>query len=168
MIDVPRIKQPDTSLCGPTVIKSILAFNRIDATVEEIAKQCDHVYEVGCDDKGMVKAFKYYGFATIVKDNSSLEDLEYWNKHHIPVIVDFFFGGSDVSIMPDGHSGIIVDIDKEFVYLLDPSTANVLTILRDDFLRVWFDWRQKLISAEKKNLVIRQLIVAYPKRLAIK
>jgi ABC-type bacteriocin/lantibiotic exporter with double-glycine peptidase domain len=165
MINVPPIKQSDSSRCGPTVVKMILSYYGVDATEEELCVRCGHSFEKGCTDKGMMNAFKSYGFSTKLYNNSTLEDLEYWIKHHIPVIVDFFYGGSDVSIMPDGHSGIIVDIDKESVYLLDPNTARILTIHREDFERVWFDWKDSPTITSWRNMVLRQIIVAYPSRL---
>lgn len=166
MINVPPIKQSDTSRCGPTVVKMILSYYGIDATEDELCIKCNHTFEKGCTDQGIINAFRSYGLSAKIYNDSSLEDIEYWIKHHTPVIVDFFFGGSDVSIMPDGHSGIIVDIDKESVYLLDPSTAKVLTIYRDDFMRVWFDWKGSNHITKWKDMVLRQLIVAYPKRLS--
>lgn len=167
MIDVPAIKQSDSSRCGPAAVKMILSYYGIDATEDELCIKCGHTFDKGCTDKGMIKAFQSYGLSAKIYNNCSIEDIEYWIRHHVPVIVDYFAGGTSVDIMPDGHSGIIVDIDKEAVYLLDPWSAKVLTIYREDFIRVWFDFRDSFIYSWK-DMVLRQLIVAYPKKLNLK
>lgn len=166
MINVLPFKQSDSSRCGPAVIKMILGYYGIDATEDEICKLCDHTYEKGCTDEGMVRAFKDYGFHARIQNNSTLEDLENWIKYRIPVIVDFFVSGSTIEEMPDGHSGIVVDIDRESVYLLEPITAKVIKFARHDFMRCWFDWRDEDYLTDWDNMVLRQIIVAYPKQLA--
>lgn len=155
-------KQSDASRCGPAVIKMVLSYYGIDATEDEICKRCGHTYELGCDDKGMKAAVESYGLAAEIYNECTLEDLEYWTKHHIPVIVDFFT--SQVYTTPNGHSGIVVEVDRETVYLLDPEIAQVRNIPRNDFLRAWFDWRSPYISSWD-DMVIRQMIVVYPNRL---
>lgn len=102
MINVLPFKQSDSSRCGPAVVKMILAYYGIDATEDEICSLCGHTYEKGCDDEGMVKAFRHYGFYAKIRNNSTLEDLESWIKIRVPVIVDFFVSGSTIEEMPDG------------------------------------------------------------------
>ncbi len=165
MIKVLPFKQSDTSRCGPAVIKMILGYYGIDVTEDEICLQCDHSYEKGCTDRGMQKAFKHYGFATKIKENSTFDEVEYWIKNHYPVIVDYFSGGESLGEMSDGHSGIILDINKENVYLLEPIKAEVLVISRHDFMRVWFDWRDEDYLTDFNNMVMRQMIIAYPNKL---
>lgn len=169
MINILPFKQSDSSLCGPAVIKMVLLYYGIDATEKEIASKCNHTYKTGCNDVGMMSAIKSYGLGVSIKNKSTLEDLDYWVKHHIPVIVDWFTPGpGEVSSIDEmihgGHSGIVVDIDREKVYLMDPEIAQVRTITRDEFMRIWFDWHtDAIISA--KNLVIRQSMIVYPEKL---
>lgn len=165
MINVPPIKQSDSSRCGPAGVKMILKYFDIDATEQEICDRCSHTYDKGCTNEAMVKAFKSYGLSSKIFNNCSLEDIEYWIKHHIPVIVDYFASGLSVEEIPDGHTGIVVDIDKESIYILDPRTARVLSFDRHNFLQVWFDWKGVGPIRAWKDMVLRQLIVAYPKRL---
>lgn len=165
MINILPIRQSDSSKCGPAVVKMILSYYGVDATEDELCVRCNHSFNKGCTNEDMAKAIRSYGFSTKLMTDASLSDIEYWIKHHIPVIVDYFAGGETVDEMPDGHAGIIVDIDKESVYLLDPRSAKHLTIHREDFMRVWFDWKNTSYIKSWKDMVLRQLIVAYPKRL---
>jgi len=168
MINILPFKQSDSSRCGPAVVKMILNYYGTDVTEDAVCKQCNHSYEKGCDDKGIIKAFKYFGLGSRIYNNATLKDIEYWMKHHIPVIVDWFAGGLGMDDIPNGHSSIVVDIDREMIYILDPATAQVLTVSREDFMRVWFDWKKDSYLNQKtlkKNMVLQQIIVPYPKRL---
>jgi len=52
---------------------------------------------------------------------------------------------------------------KENIYLQDPELGAMRTIKRDDFLRVWFDFKKDYITSWK-DMIIRQLIAVYPKK----
>jgi len=167
MINVQHFRQTDSSRCGPAVVKMLLNYYGIEATEDELCKRCDHSYELGCEDVGMIKAFQSYDLAVKVYNNCTLEDLEYWIQHHIPVIVDWFASGATIEDCANGHSSIVVDIDREYVYLLDPTDPKIYSIKRDDFLRVWFDWRRSPFITKWEEMILRQIIVPFPKRLAI-
>lgn len=164
MINILPYKQSDSSRCGPASIKMILNYYGIDALENTIAKYAKCTYEKGCTNQNMVVAIKKYGLGARIYDNCELKDIEYWIKHHIPVIVDWFAGGANVDDISMGHSSIVVDIDRETIYLMDPSVGQMSSIKREEFNSVWFDWHShKTIST--KNLVARQIIVVFPKRL---
>lgn len=167
MINILPFKQSDSSLCGPAVIKMVLYYYGIDALEKEIAKRCNHTYDIGCNDLQMMAAIESYELATFIKNSSTLEDLEYWCKHHIPVIVDWFTpgpGGSIDEMGHGGHSGVVIDIDREKVYLMDPEIGAVRAIKRDEFVRVWYDWHTDA-TISNTNLIKQQAIVVYPGRL---
>ncbi len=167
MINLVPFKQSDSSLCGPAVIKAILYYYGIDALESEIARRCNHTYDLGCTDLQMKEAIESYGLAVKIYNNSSIEDLEYWMQHHIPVIVDWFSAGSISSLedTPNGHASVVVEIDKEKVYILDPEIGQVRGIRHDDFMRVWFDWRIDPHLKTWDSMVLRQAMVVFPKRL---
>lgn len=168
MIDITPFQQTDSSRCGPAVVKMILDYYGIDVSEDELCKRCNHSYELGCDDHGMVSALSYYGLGVKVYENSTLEDLDYWVKHNIPVIVDWFAGGNAFEDCANGHSSIVVDTDDEKVYLLDPFTGKIIGLIREEFLRVWFDWRTTPYIQSWESMILRQIIVPYPKRLTEK
>lgn len=165
MINILPFKQTDSSMCGPSVIKMILWHYGQDVLEKEIAERCEHTYDRGCNDAQMMKAIESYGLAVFAKNYSTLEDLEYWVRHHIPVIVDWFTpgpgGGSIDEMGHGGHSGVVVDIDREKVYLMDPEIGAIRAIRRDEFLRVWYDWHTDA-TISNSNLVKQQAIVVYP------
>lgn len=163
MISITPWKQSDSSLCGPAVVKMVMGYYGVEVEESEIAKLCGHTFEKGCTDLGMRHAFWAYSFNVNIYNESTLAALERWNKLKIPVIVDWFTPGVNLGPgdMPNGHSSIVVDIDEEKVYLLDPEDGKIRPILRGDFLRVWFDWREEP-TISPTNLIIRQAMVVKP------
>jgi ABC-type bacteriocin/lantibiotic exporter with double-glycine peptidase domain len=145
--------QSDDSLCGVTSCRSILYYFGIDKTEQEIAIACNHSYELGCSNEDMVKALEYFGLGARIFKSCTLNDLHYWNRHRVPVIVDFF--------TDNGHSGIVVDVNKD-VWILDPWDGEIHKYSAEVFQRIWFDWREtETIQADKLETGV--MIVPYPK-----
>jgi len=166
MISITPWKQSDSSLCGPAVVKMVMGYYGVEVDEGEIAKLCGHTFEKGCTDLGMRHAFWAHSFNVNIYNESSLAALERWNKLKIPVIVDWFSPGPpgqvDINEMiHGGHSGIVVDVDNENIHILDPEIARVRVIKRDEFMRVWFDWRDDP-AISQTNLIMRQAMIVKP------
>jgi predicted double-glycine peptidase len=70
------------------------------------------------------------------------------------------------SEVPDGHYSIVVGLDKQYIYLQDPEIGGLRQLARDDFMKVWFDFRGEYITSWNE-MIIRQLIAVqknYEKR----
>lgn len=167
MIEILPFRQSDGSRCGPAVIKMILLYYGIDRTEDDICTACNWTYELGCTNEQMKSAIESYGLGCELYENGTLEDLEYWIRHHVPVIVDWFSPGilPGLSDMPNGHASIVVGIDRESVYLLDPEFGGTRSIPRDDFMRCWFDWREDPHLQRCNDLALQNYMIVYPKRL---
>lgn len=167
MLNLLPFKQSDSSRCAPAAIKSVLYYYGIDATEDEICIRCKWSYELGCRDIDMKKAIESYGLGCSIKNNSNLMDIQYWIRHHIPVIVDWFCPGfnQSESEMPDGHSSVVVGIDAHKIHLIDPEIGRIRSINRDEFSKVWFDWKNTPNIEKWQNMTIRQIIIAYPNKL---
>lgn len=162
MIELTHFRQSDSSRCGPACVRMVLDYYGIDDTENNVANACNWSYESGCDNEGMVRALGKYGVgAKLVK--ASIADLRYWVKHHIPVIVDFFDIGWQLSDLPNGHSAVLVDIDREKVYLCDPAVSEIRAIGVDEFARCWFDWKENVLDSPNQ-MTLRQIIVPYPNK----
>lgn len=55
-------------------------------------------------------------------------------------------------------------MDNSHICLLDPEDGNIRKIKKDEFIRVWFDWKYTPIIENWEDMVLRQLIVAVPKK----
>ncbi len=142
----------------------VLAYYGVEASEDELCKLCKHTFELGCDDHGMKNAIESFGLSCEIYDNQTLEDIKYWLSYGMPVIVDWFTGGVDPDMddTPNGHSGVIVGLDDEHIQLLDPESGTVRNLTHESFLRCWFDFRTGPMITSWDDMVIRQLIVAYP------
>jgi predicted double-glycine peptidase len=165
MINVPKHKQGNDSLCGPACVRIVMEFYGLKASEKQIAKRCNHTYELGCTTEDMKKAAESYGFTAIIKNNATFNDIRSWLNKGVPVIVDWFTGSSGLKLskseVPNGHSSIIVGIDKNEVTMYDTEIGDYRRLKKEDFMRVWFDYKKQKITSEKDNLVIRQLMVIY-------
>ena len=154
MIKIKPFRQT-AGLCGPASLKMVLDFYGVSASESEIAKIAGATKEKGISKEGLIKAAKHFGFQVFLKKKSSINDLRYFIKKKIPVIVDWFFED-------DGHYSVVVDIDKKSVFLMDPSLKKgVRKMPIEKFLRVWFDFRGKFIK-NPKDLVLRLMLVVTP------
>jgi len=146
--------------CGPASLKMVLDYYGISVSEKELAKLAGYSEKKGTSIEGLMKAAGHFGLHSFVKSNSSLEDLEFFIKKKIPVIVDWFFED-------DGHYSVVVDINKKEVVLMDPVLRKVLIFVRrrrfppEVFFRIWFDFPGNFIK-KKSDLSLRNMIVITP------
>lgn len=164
MLRIKPFKQTDDSRCGPACIKMVLDYYGIKKTEDEICVQVGHTYEKGCTDYQIKAALEYYGLYPVIHNNSTIEDLRFWVKSKIPVIVDWFTPGyqrPDKHSMPNGHSSIVLGFKDNDIVLLDPEMGDKRLININEFLRVWFDWRHDPYIQSWDDMIIRQAIPVY-------
>lgn len=156
-------------MCGPASLKMVFDYYGLPAgrqglekTEAEIAGLCGTMKELGTDDEGIKKAAESLGFMVEIKNNSNFEDIQAWLDKKVPVIVDWFTRGRsdyDDSQVADGHYSVVVGLDETCIYLQDPEIGGLRKIVREDFMKVWFDFTGAHIKAEE--LIVRQIIAIY-------
>jgi len=149
-------------MCGPASLKIVLGHYGIHRSEHELAELVG-VTDIGSSDADIIRAAESLGFATLIKNGSTFDDIEEWLKKGVPVIVNWFTRGrSDYSDseVADGHYSVVAGIDEDFVYLQDPEIGGLRKIGREDFLRVWFDFSGKYI--QPNELIVRQIIAIFP------
>lgn len=158
LLNVPHLLQSDYSTCGVICLKMVMAYYGKDISEQIIKKACNHTYELGCTSYDMANAAKGFGFDVYLKNNSSITELEYFVNNGFPVIIDWFCGD-----LPDGHSSVVVGINDEYLYIIDPLEKDIREISKEDFIRCWFDFTETPIS--KDNLYVAQIMVLEPKNI---
>ena len=149
-------------MCGPATMKMVLDYYGIHKTEKELAKLMHHTNELGTTNKDVERVAKKFGLRTVIKRKASFNDIGKWLSHKVPIIVDWFtrgrpdYGESEIA---DGHYSVVVGLDNQYIYLQDPEIGKIRKLKRDDFLKVWFDFRGKYIQPNK--LDIRLLIAVY-------
>lgn len=150
----------NASMCGPASLKIILDYYGVEKSEKELAKLCKYDKDLGVDDEGIKRAAESLGFKVKIKNQSSFKDIEKWLDKKAPVIVDWFTRGRQdysESEVADGHYSVVAGLDDRCIYLQDPEIGKIRKIKRDDFLKVWFDFKGEHIKP--KELIIRQIIV---------
>ena len=152
--------------CGPASLKIVLDYYGVKKGEKELTRLAGTTQHLGTDEEGLVKAAKQLGFGVAIKNNSSFGDIEKWLGRGVPPIVDWFTRGradySD-SQVADGHYSVVCGIDSKHIYLQDPEIGGIRKIEKNDFKRVWFDFKSDYITSWK-DMIIRQLIAIHPKR----
>lgn len=150
------------SMCGPASLKMVFDYYGVEKSEEEIAKLAGTIENLGTDEAGIKKAAESFGFKVIIKNESSFEDIQSYLDKKIPVIVNWFTRGRidyDDSQVPDGHYSVVVGLDNDHIYLQDPEIGKLRKIAKEDFMKVWFDFKGEAIKPDE--LIIRQLIAIW-------
>jgi len=149
-------------MCGPATLKVLFNYYGINKTEKELAKMAGWKKDLGIDEKGIKKAAESLGFKVKIKNNSDFKDIEKWLDKKVPVIVNWFTKGRQdyaESEVSDGHYSVVTGLDDKYIYLQDPEIGKIRKLKRDDFRRVWFDFRGDYIKPSE--LIIRQIIAIY-------
>lgn len=152
--------------CGPASLKMVLGYWGINKSEEEVSVVCNRDPDLGTNDMSLKKAAESYGLKVEIENNSSLDSIQRWLDRKVPIIVNWFTRGrSDCSDgeVPDGHYSVVVGIDDTHIYLQDPEIGGLRKLERDDFMRVWFDFKPAYINSWE-DMIIRQIIAVYPKK----
>lgn len=142
----------------------VLAYYGVEKPEAELAALCGTDAGLGTSDVEIKNAAEKLGFAVNIQNNATFDDIRRWLDKKVPVMVNWFTRGRtdyDESEVPDGHLSVVVGLDERHIYLQDPEIGRLRTIARDDFFRVWFDFKPAYI-ASWDDMIIRQLIAIYP------
>ena len=152
----------NANMCGPASLKIVLKYYGVEATEKELVRLVGVSFNLGTDDKSLARAANSFGFKVKIKNNSNFKDIEKWLDQKVPVIVNWFTRGrkdySDSDIA-DGHYSVVAGLDDKFIYLQDPEIGGIRKLERDNFRRVWFDFRGEYIKSDE--LIVRQIIAVY-------
>ena len=163
LLDVKPFQETlNADMCGPASLKIVLEYYGINKLEDELARIAGHKKNLGINDKGIKTVAEKLGFKVRIKNNSSFKDIESWLKKEVPVIVNWFTRGrTDYgdSSTADGHYSVVIGLDDDFIYLQDPELGAMRKIERNNFMRVWFDFKGKYLKPNE--LIIRQIIAVY-------
>ncbi len=155
------------SMCGPATLKMLLAYWKLpgaDKSDTELSKECGTDPLAGTSNEQFIEAVTRFGLSATVVCPATFGDIEKWLTKEVPVVVDWLSPGrkdAPEGDMPDGHYSIVVGIDDVYIYIQDPETGGMRTIPQEQFLRVWFDFREAAITSWS-DMVIRWMAAVYP------
>lgn len=154
MLKIKPFKQK-IAFCGPASLKMVLEYYGVKKTERELGVRAGCTTARGTPAKGLISAAREFGFRGTIKEFADLKDIRrYVIQKKIPVIVQWFS-------VDEGHYSVVVDIDKENIYLQDPEIGRMRSMRLDAFKRVWFDFPGDFLRA-KSDIVVRRMIVIEP------
>jgi len=154
---VKPIKQRDASACGATCIEMTLKYFDIQHTVTDITKVTNYKKEGGLYNRQLERTLQHYGLKTKISRNTSWEKLVELNTEDSVIILSWMLDGYI------GHLSVLDKVDKDHVYLAEPTTGEILKIGRVKFLRLWLDYEAKedipMYPESKSNIQLRWMCV---------
>lgn len=129
--------------CGPASLKMLLSYFGKEMEEEELAKLAAATRDAGTEHEGMIEAVKEIGGYVFVKENGTIEELEYFVKQEkLPVIIGWFDKDGD-------HYSVVVNVTDKNVIIVDPAANEPERWLdRATFPNIWFDF----IGKENKTV----------------
>jgi ABC-type bacteriocin/lantibiotic exporter with double-glycine peptidase domain len=150
-----------TGLCGPASLKILLSHFGKNYTEEQLAQLGNATVDSGTEHEGMIQAVKEIGGFVFVKENGTIEELEYFIKEEkLPVIIGWFDKDGD-------HYSVVVSITDKNIVIVDPASNEPERWLdRTTFPNIWFDFVGKdnktvswnwymVVTFEKKKFKIK-------------
>lgn len=124
-----------TGLCGPSSLRTLLSYFGKEFSEEQLAQLAQATMDQGTEHEGMISAAKETGAFVFVKENASIEDLEYFvKKEKLPVIIGWFDKDGD-------HYSVVVNVTDKNIIIVDPAANEDQRWLpRDVFPKIWFDF----------------------------
>jgi ABC-type bacteriocin/lantibiotic exporter with double-glycine peptidase domain len=152
MLDLKPIKQ-SKNLCGPAILKIVFSYYGVNKSESYLAKLSKADPNKGTTAENMVLAAEKLGFDAYYKDRGSLKELEKLVKEDkIPVIFNWFCHDGM------GHYSAAVDLNKQYVYYVDPNIGGIDRLTKTNFLERWFDYNGNYPN-DPSDFIIRRMIV---------
>lgn len=140
--------------CGPASLKIVLGYYGVKKTEKSLVALSGCSASNGVEAPDLLKAAKKLGLKGFIRDFAEIKDLRFYvSKKKVPVIVDWY----DAT---DGHYSVVVGLDRENIYLQDPSLGQARALKLKTFKRVWFDFPGGYLTC-KNDIIIRRMIVIY-------
>lgn len=150
---VPLVSQATDYTCGPAALLSILLYWNLDADLNEsdLARSMGTTYENGTSPAQIIAFAKSRGLETKLRENLSLDDLRNALKAGETWMLMIQAWSDDPPVwgppLPrwserwgDGHYGVLVAMDSENIYLMDPSSRGQYGYMPlKEFVDRWHD-----------------------------
>jgi predicted double-glycine peptidase len=141
---LPLTRQSTDYTCGPASLQSILAYYGEEWSEDTLAREVKSDPEEGTNYREIVRFARSKGLTADAREGMTIDDLARAIKEHRPVIVAIQAWGDHqekyADDWEDGHYAIVVGVDDDNVYLMDPSTLGNYTFIPiPQFLARWHD-----------------------------
>lgn len=120
-------------LCGPATLKILLQHLDKEYSEDDLAKLCKVTPDTATSHDKIIDGAKAIGGVVETKTGASINDLREYIENEIPVMVGWKDAKGD-------HYGVIYEIGKLKVFMMDPETESGIRILPiEEFETLWHD-----------------------------
>jgi predicted double-glycine peptidase len=142
---LPMVRQATPYTCGAAVLESVLAYYGQEFREDDLARELKSDPEQGTNHQEMVRFARAQGLTVDVFEHMKLEDLRKPVSAGYPVVVAFqAWRDKPVDYAgdwEDGHYAIVIGMDTDKIYFMDPSTTGDYTYIPiPEFLTRWRDY----------------------------
>jgi hypothetical protein len=145
---VPDVRQSTSFSCGASVLQAVLAYWGIEVREDVLMKACGTTEKDGTPPAAILRVARSYGLKAEMKEGCSLADLEAALARGVPAIVDIQAwaetsgpGFSWSSDWEDGHYVVVLGLDRERLYVEDPSLLGGRGVIPlPEFEARWHDY----------------------------
>lgn len=135
-------------LCGPASLRILLSYFGKNFSEAELAQLGVATIDQGTEHEGMITAIKAIDGYVFVKNEGTLDEIEYFvRKEKLPVIIGWFDESGEVW---GDHYSVVVNVTEKNVIMVDPSKDEAERwIDRKNFQQIWFDFigkENKIVS----------------------
>ena len=140
ILNITHSRQETETGCLAACAQMVLDFLGIQRSQDELASQMHSIPHVGTVGRNILN-LQSPGLH-VIYTHGTLEHLRLWLSQEVPVIalvqtVELPYWDK----MEARHAVVVVGLDEENVYLLDPARApEVITVSRGDFALAWEEW----------------------------
>jgi uncharacterized protein len=145
LLNVPDVRQPTNSSCGPTALQAVLAYYGNDKPVDDLINMTNST-ENGTSPDNIAQTARNFGFSADIKENMSVQDLQQNINQGTPTIIvcqawkDGNTSGNWTGDQDDGHYMVVIGIDNQNVYFEDPAILGSRGYIPiQEFLDRWHD-----------------------------
>ncbi len=144
LLNVPDVRQPTNSSCGPTSLQAVLAYYGTDTSLSKLINMTNSS-ENGTAPDNIAQAARDLGFSAEVKENMTLQDLQQNINQGIPTIIagqawKDNTTGNWINDTDDGHYMVVIGMDDQNIYFEDPAILGSRGYIPiQEFLDRWHD-----------------------------
>ncbi|MCE5214312.1 MAG: C39 family peptidase [Methanobacterium sp.] len=146
LLNVPDVRQPTNSSCGPTALQAVLDYYGTDKPVDVLINMTNSS-ENGTTPDNIAQAARDLGFNAEIKENMTPQDLQQNINQGTPTIIvcQAWRDGNTTNQswkddQDDGHYMVVIGIDDKNVYFEDPAILGSRGFIPlQEFLERWHD-----------------------------
>lgn len=159
---VPTCRQSTCWTCGCAALQSVLGFYGKEHREDELIEALGADYDNGTRHTRMEEFARKEGLHVVAKTKSIIDELERHVHGGNPCIVALQAWHADVvdtsfnyaDEWEDGHYVVVIGVDQENVYLMDPSLLGCYSYLpRAQFQERWHDYEN---GPNNERIVLEQ------------